>query len=108
MQVIDELGLQLSDAITASENIVNCLHHGDFEAAKEHDLERAAFIRTLSQYRDLDGLVHKHGEQLRKLSDLNESILEISGLLRDEVLTQITKEQTNKSGHVQYLQNQRL
>jgi len=108
MNTEESLQQQITHAITASENIINCLHEGDFEAAKKYDLERASFIRALSKYQNLDDLVPKYGAQLEKLSELNTSILAISGKLRDEVLTQITAEQANRTRHEQYLQHQGL
>lgn len=108
MDTGESLKQQIMHAIRASENIINCLHAGDYEAAKKYDLERASFIRDLSKYKNLDDLVPKYGVQLEKLSDLNTTILTISGKLRDEVLTQIVTEQANRVGHEQYLQHQGL
>lgn len=103
-----ELQCQLTEAIRVSENIVACLHSGDFEAAKQLDLDRAEFIRALSKCRDIDIMMPTLADPLNELMRLNESIISISHALRDDVLTEITTEQTNRSRHKQYLQNQSL
>ena len=108
MNSSSELQSQLTDAIRVSENIVACLHSGDFEAAKQLDQERAEFIRALSKCRDLHKLMPAFVDQFKELSRLNESIISISRALRDDVLTEITAEQANRSRHKQYIQNQNL
>ena len=107
-QIDEKLKQQLTDAISASEDIVDCLRKGDFDAAKRHDLLRANFVRTMSKCRNLDELAYKYHSQLEKLSELNTSIMTLSSQLRDDVLTQMTSEHENKLRHKEYLKNQRL
>lgn len=107
-QLKQELDFQLTNAISASEKIISCLQSGDFDQAKKLDLQRVDFIRLLAKYRNFDDLMPSFGNQFRKLSELNQSIISISHSLRDDVLTQLCSERTNKQSHQQYLQNQRL
>ena len=108
MNANEDLQQQITEAIQASECIVNCLHEGDFEGAKKFDLQRADFIRALSKCRNLEDMPVNFTTQLKLLSELNESILSISHELRDNVLTEIRVGQTNRSRHEQYIRNQNL
>lgn len=99
---------QVVDAIDASEKIIASLKSGDFEAAGRFDNDRAKLIRTLSKQQNLETTVAPYVTELKTLSELDNVIQSISEKLRDEVLTEINKEQANRLRHVQYAENQRL
>ncbi len=107
-QIEHELQHQISHAIDASENIIACLHTGDFEGAKKYDSERASFIRTLSKCRNIDAAMPLLADDLQTLAQLNESIIVLSRFLRDEVLTDIRTIHLNRASHGEYIENQNI
>ena len=99
---------QITQAVEASENIIIALQAGELEAVKQYDDVRIDLVRVMSRYKNIDNLTLSYRLEFEKLLHLDKEIITISNKLRDEVLTHLREERTNKSGCVQYVQNQRL
>ena len=104
----EDIHQQVLNAIFASQNIITSLQSEDLEAAQRFDDDRIKLIRTLSNYQNFEKLLTPFHDELIKLAELDKAILSISEKLRDETLTHIREDQSNRLGCVQYAQNQRL
>jgi hypothetical protein len=103
-----ELHQHILQAVNASESIVASLQSGNLQDAEQFNDTRAGCIRAMSKCQNFESIANAYTSDLEKLSQLDKTILSLSNDLRDEVLTQICEEQTNRSKHVQYTQNQKL
>ncbi len=103
-----ELYQQLLLAIDHSENIIISLQNGSIDAAGEYDSQRAERVRALSKCQNFEEMASSFLADISTLTELDKTILLLSQTMRDEVLTELRQEQTNKSGHIQYNQNQQL
>ncbi|MFK8027947.1 MAG: hypothetical protein AB8C40_07790 [Gammaproteobacteria bacterium] len=103
-----ELHQKLLQAIDHSENIITSLKNGRIGAAGEYDSKRAECVRAISKCQNFEEMASPFIADVSTLAELDKTILFLSQTLRDEVLTELRQEQTNKSGHMQYNQNQQL
>ncbi len=103
-----ELQQQIHQAIEASENIINSLQRGNIEEADKYEGMRAACVRALSKCQNFETMALPYKEELVKLAELDKTILKFSEKLRDEVLTDIRKKQSNRLSRTQYAENQGL
>ncbi|MDW3094355.1 MAG: hypothetical protein R8G33_01650 [Gammaproteobacteria bacterium] len=99
---------QLLGAIDASEKIIDSLNSGELEEARKYDDLRADFIRSMSKCQNFSTDAALFIDEIGKLAKLDKVILRLSGKLRDEVLTEIRKEQSYRLRHVQYAENLQL
>lgn len=104
----EELHQQLLQAIDHSENIIISLQNGSIDAAGDYDSKRAECVRALSKCQNFEEMASPFIADVSTLAELDKTILLLSQTLRDEVLTELRKEQTNKTGHLQYNLNQQL
>ena len=99
---------KILEAIDVSEKIIVSLQRGNLKQAEYYDSKRAQCVRALSRCQSFEALVVPYMTEIDKLTELDKSILLFSQNLRDEVLTEIRLEQTNRVRHIQYAQNQQL